>query len=241
MTESQNRLPVAVGVPLNGLDEAFRLSQALAMAAVLPSDLRGKPSDVLAVILYGQELGLAPMQSLQGIYVVKGKPQMSASLWVALIRRAGHKVHWGHCDEKSASVTVTRSDDPEHPHTETFTIQDAANAGLCQVKDGKVHARSSRGDVLPWEAYTKTMLRNRAVSIAGRLQCPEVALGFTVEGDYDHLAERVEVVPPEHHGDVMDAEEVPDMSAEVVPDEPVSADELHDIAAEYAQPTLVSD
>ena len=62
--ETGNRLPVAVGIPLNGLDEAFRLAKNLAVASVLPDSLRGKPSDVLAIVLYGQELGLAPMQAI---------------------------------------------------------------------------------------------------------------------------------------------------------------------------------
>ena len=217
MTETQerqekNRLPVAVGVPLSGLDEAYRLSQNLALATVLPRDLRGKPSDVLAIVLYGRDLGLSPMQSIQGIYVVKGKPQLSATTWTALARRAGHKVTWGACDDKSATVTITRVDDPDNPHTETFTIDDAVQARLCRIEDGKVIARSQGGDALPWETYTKTMLRNRAISNCGKLQCPEVALGFAIEGDYDYVPDEVPVTPPEHHGDtdVVDAEIVED-------------------------------
>jgi hypothetical protein len=212
-TAVERKLPVHVGRPLTDLDEAYRLSKNLAVASVLPKDLRGKPSDVLAIVLYGRDLGLSPMQSIQGIYVVKGKPQLSAVTWTALARRAGHKVRWGDCDDKSATVTIVRSDDPDHPHTETFTIEDAVAAGLCAIKDGHVVARSSGGDKLPWETYTRTMLRNRAISTAGKLQCPEVALGFAIEGDYDYIPDEVEVTPPAHHGDVIPAEVEPDQLA----------------------------
>lgn len=184
---SGSKLPVAVGMPLHGLDEAYRLSKNLALASVLPDALRGKPSDVLAIVLYGQELGLAPMQSIQSIYVVRGKAQMSADLWTALARKAGHKVRWGDCDDKSATVTIVRCDDVDHPHTFTFTVDDAVKAGLCEVKDGKVIARSQSGKPTPWETYTARMLRNRAVSFAGKSECPEVALGFGIEGDYDYV------------------------------------------------------
>lgn len=214
MTEiERSRLPVNVGVPLQGLDEAYRLSQNLALAQSLPKDLRGKPSDVLAIILYGLELGLAPMQSLQAIYVVKGKPQISGQTWTSLARRAGHKVVWGKRDNTSATVTVTRADDPDNPLTETFTIEDAAAAGLCSIKEGKVVARSQGGEKLPWETYTRTMLCNRAISNAGKLQCPEVALGFAIEGDYDYVPDEITITPPEVHGDTVDAEVVDDPEA----------------------------
>ncbi len=108
-TDVFHLVPVSVGIPLNGLDEAYRLAQALPLAAVVPKDLKGKPSDILAVLLYGLELGLAPMQSLQGIYIVKGKPQLSSQTWTAMARRAGHKVVWGERTNKSATVTITLS------------------------------------------------------------------------------------------------------------------------------------
>jgi hypothetical protein len=236
-TAVERKLPVNVGVPLNGLDEAYRLSQNLSLATVMPDSLRGKPSDVLAIMLYGQELGLAPMQSVQSIYVVRGKPQLSADLWTALARRAGHKVRWGHCDDKAASVTIVREDDPDYPLTVKFTVEDAVQAGLCELRDGKVIARSQGGKPTPWETYTARMLRNRAISFCGKSQCPEVALGFAIEGDYDYIpAEPVEPSPPEMHGDTVDAEVIdpPDDPAQV-------AAALDQIQAEFVQPTLAGD
>lgn len=220
------RVPVTVGAPIVDLDQAFRLSKALALAAVLPASLRGKPSDILALLLYGQDLGLTPMQAIQGIYVVRGKPQLSAITWTALARKAGHKVRWGDCDDKSATVTIERSDDPDHPHTEIFTIEDAVQAGLCKIVGGEVQARSSSGERLPWETYTRTMLRNRAISFAGKLQCPEVAMGFAIEGDYDFIEDAVSPVEVTPVGQ-LDNQEI--IEAEIV-----DPSELHDdiLAAE---------
>ncbi len=86
-------------------------------------------------------------------------------------------------------------------------------AGLVTVKDGKVTARSKSGQPTPWETYTARMLKNRAISFAGKAQCPEVALGFGIEGDMDYIDEPVDVTPPEHHGDVVDADVVDDPEA----------------------------
>lgn len=210
MTESTEvaRRPVALGSPMTDLDSAYRLAKNLAMASVMPNDLRGKPSDVLAIMLYGQDLGLSPMQAIQGIYVVKGKPQLSGTTWLALARRAGHKVRFPETTNERCTIEITRADDPQNPHVETYTLEDAVTANLVKIKDGKPYARGQKGDPLPWELHTRTMIRNRCISNAAKAACPEVALGFAVEGDYDYIPEAVQVAAPEHHGDVVDADVV---------------------------------
>jgi hypothetical protein len=214
--EKRQQTQVALGSPIGDLDQAYRLSQALALASIVPDALRGKPGNVLAIILYGQDLGMSPMQAIQGIYVVKGKPQLSGTTWLALARRAGHKVRFPETTNERCTIEITRADDPQNPHVETYTLEDAVIANLVQIKNGKPYARSSKGDPLPWEQYTRTMIRNRAISNGAKAACPEVALGFAVEGDYDYITEAAEVAPPEHHGEVVDAEVVPEqVDAEV--------------------------
>jgi hypothetical protein len=204
---AKQQTQVALGSPIGDLDQAYRLSQALALASIVPDALRGKPGNVLAIILYGQDLGMSPMQAIQGIYVVKGKPQLAGTTWLALARQAGHKIRFIEDADDRCTVEITRKDDPKHPHRETFTLQDAIAANLVSLKDGKPYARSQKGDPLPWELYTRTMIRNRAISNGAKAACPEVALGFAIEGDYDYITdEAVEVTAPEHHGDAVDAE-----------------------------------
>lgn len=191
-TRQPKKVAVNVGVPLKGLDEAYRLSQALAMAGLMPKDLRGKPSDVLAILLYGQEVGLAPMQAIQGIYVVNSRPTLAAQTWLALLRRSGHrafvpcktcdgagedhlpgKPHADHRydpdhDERRCRVTIVRGDTGAM-HTEKFDLDDAKTAGLA----GK--------DI--WKAHPRRMTLARAVSNCARFICPEVAMGFYAEGE----------------------------------------------------------
>jgi hypothetical protein len=201
----------------------MELCKVLAHSSILPEALRGKPGNVLAIILYGQDLGMSPMQAIQGIYVVKGKPQLAGTTWLSLARGAGHKIRFLEDADERCTIEITRRDDPKHPHVETFTLQDAINAKLVSIKDGKLYARSAKGDPLPWELYTRTMIRNRAISNAAKAACPEVALGFAVEGDYDYIPDAIEVAAPENHGEVVDAEVVP---------EQVEAD-LADLASQY--------
>jgi hypothetical protein len=165
-TAPQQRKPVALAGPQNDLDTAYRLAQNLAASNLIPQDLKGKPSDVLVILLYGQELGLAPMQAIQTIDVMKGRPQLRANLWVALTRKAGHKARVIEESETSCTFRIIRHDDPE-PHIVTYTLDDAKKAGLLGNSN--------------YTKNPKAMLYARAASTCCRRACPEVALGFSDE------------------------------------------------------------
>lgn len=184
--------PVALSKPLADIDQAWRMAQALAGSSIIPNDLRNKPSNVLVILMYGQELGFSPMQSLQSIYVVNNRPQMSGQAWIVKLREAGHRhfVKCKHCHEEPVkhpatapgaklthsyeadhdrtrcTITIVRGDTGE-PHSETFTMQDAEIAKLAK-KDTYLQ-------------HPKRMLLWRAVSNAATIICPEVAMGFGAE------------------------------------------------------------
>jgi hypothetical protein len=154
-----------VGLNPADLKGQMELAKVLGMSALLPQALRGKPADVLVTVMYGREMGLTPMQAIQGIYVVNGRPTCGGKLLLAKVRQAGHRVKVEATD-KAARVTITRSDDRENPHTEEFTWADAERAKLT-TKD-------------TWKSWPKQMLTWRAVSNAVNVQCPEVAMGFEI-------------------------------------------------------------
>lgn len=160
---AERRRPVNLAGPQTDLDTAYRLAHNLAASNLIPQDLKGKPADVLVILLYGQELGLAPMQALQVIDVMKGRPTLRANLWVALTRKAGHKAGVVEETDTSCTFRIVRNDDPE-PHIVTYTLDDAKKAGLLGNSN--------------YTKNPKAMLYARAASTCCRRACPEVALGF---------------------------------------------------------------
>lgn len=220
VTEQQARgVPVAITGRQNDFDAAYRLAKNLAMSNLIPQTVRGKPADVLVTILYGQELGIAPMQALQAIYVVNGRPTISAQLWVALTRKAGHKVRVIEEAPESCTVEVERADDPGHPTRVTYTLDQAKQAGLA----GK--------DV--WKGHRAAMLYARAVSTACRRACPEIALGFGDETErFEAQPERptLATVAAERADQPMQPAPAGDSDSEPVPDDAPDADMLADLA-----------
>lgn len=158
-------------------------SQIAFAASMLPSGIRGANADETAaraflVMETGAMLGLHPIAALSSVNVIEGKPAMSADLMVSVIRGAGHKVHVTEAGtveggDYKATVTIIRSDDPEHPFSSTWTPQRAARAGLCKYEQNEngqwtVTARSEKGKALPWELYTENLCKARAKSEAAR-------------------------------------------------------------------------
>lgn len=218
------KAPVALSRPLTDIDQAWRMAQALSQSSLLPDALRNKAADVLTMILYGQDLGLSPMQSIQGVYVVKGKPMLAAQTWISLTRRAGHRLVVREHTDQTCTIEITRGDTGEK-HAETFTIADARTAKLLSNDN--------------WIKYPKRMLLARAVSNCCRFICPEIALGFGAEGEYDQPAAPSPEQALAHAVDARTEQAEPDdvQDAEIV-EEPGQSDEelrqeLLDLAGQH--------
>lgn len=133
-------------------------------ANALPAALRGKPADLMLVMLTGRELGIGPVQAISKIHVIDGKPSMSAELMLALVLRNGHEATIERTDNE-ACVIVARRRGAERSTTFSFTIQDARDAGLA-VKD-------------VWKKYPANMLWARCVSKMCRMVFPDVMMGVS--------------------------------------------------------------
>jgi hypothetical protein len=72
--------------------QAAQVAQSLAKTSFVPATLRGKPADITAAILAGQELGLQPMATLRSIDVIQGTPALRAHAMRALVQSHGHEV-----------------------------------------------------------------------------------------------------------------------------------------------------
>ena len=79
-------------------------------------------------ILAGQEMGISPMASMNGIHIIAGKPVVGAGLMAARVKSFGKydykvKVH----DDKACSIEFFQG--KESLGVSTFTIDDAKKAG----------------------------------------------------------------------------------------------------------------
>ena len=145
-------------------ESLWKLSQRISNTPFVPTALRGKNEAVLACVLYGAELGLGPMQSLNSIHVIEGRTAMSPELMRAMVARHGYRIDVVENSATACEVKGMRSDTGSTA-TVRWTMEDAKLAGLA----GKNN----------WKTYPRAMLLARATSELCRIVFPDVIAGLS--------------------------------------------------------------
>ena len=102
---------VAAIVP-QSVEEVFRLATAIAKSGLAPQGLKSAEQITIA-IMHGAEIGLPPMQAIQRIAVVNGRPTIWGDAVPALLLARGFRIEEtidGIEDGRGATCTVTRPD-----------------------------------------------------------------------------------------------------------------------------------
>lgn len=146
----------------------MRYAEVISGGAMLPTQYRGKPADILIAIGLGRAMGLSPAESLYRIHVIQGRPTASAELIAANVRKAGHILRVKG-DETSARAVIIRNDDPDFEFESVWNLERAKRLGLAG-KDG-------------WLKQPGTMMRWRAITEVARLACPEALYGVAYVAD----------------------------------------------------------
>lgn len=135
---------------VNTLEAAIKCSELIAASSFCPKGYLNQPGNVLVALQMGQELGLKPMQALQNIAVINGRPSLWGDAMLAVCRQSKD---WEYVTEswddvaKVAACIAKRKNEPEV--IRTFSMEDARVAGLLN-KEG------------PWKTYPKRMCQMRA-------------------------------------------------------------------------------
>ena len=121
-------------VRLQTWEEIERFAEKAARSGMVPKDYLNKPDAIVIAVMMGAELGLAPMQSLQNIAVINGRPSIWGDAMPGLIRASGKCAYikeWseGEGDALTFYCEARRKDDPT-PSVGRFGVAEAKKAGL---------------------------------------------------------------------------------------------------------------
>lgn len=188
--------------------EANLIAQSLAKTSFVPASLRGKPLDITAAILAGQELGLQPMATLRSMDVIQGTPALRAHAMRGLVQSRGHTVQLLESDDAHCKMRGRRSGEQEWQEVE-WTFARAQRLGLT----GKDQ----------WKKQPQTMLVARATGEICRLIASDVlhAMPYAVEELQGDDAAELVAAPRVTAAEIMrQREPAPELTqAEVEPDE----------------------
>ena len=171
------------GLALQSFDDAFRFSKMVAQSEFAPKDFKGKPESCMLAIQHGSEVGLSPMQSLQSIAVINGRPTIWGDAALALVQSSPvceyvKEYLEGQGDNLTAVCEAKRRGYPA-PTVSRFSMADAKRAGLA-------------GKSGPWSQYPERMLALRARGFALRNAFADALRGLiTAEEAQDYPVHNV--------------------------------------------------
>ncbi|GBQ89122.1 recombinase RecT [Asaia krungthepensis] len=158
----------APAIQISNFDQLMRFGQMAAKSGMVPSQYNGKPDAIIIAVQMGSELGLAPMQALQNIAVINGRPSVWGDALLGLVRASSVcddviETFEGDGDSLTAICVAKRKG--KSPVEARFSVEDAKNASLW----------SKQG---PWKQYPRRMLQMRARGFALRDAFPDVLRGL---------------------------------------------------------------
>lgn len=149
-------------------EQALTFADYLSGSEMVPKAYRGRPGDCLIAMQWGYEIGLKPLQALQSIATINGKPGLFGDAGKAILLSQGCII-----EEDDIAVIkqtgmgrckITR---PGRPPTErTFSVNDAETAGLWK-KEG------------PWKTYPWRQMAWRAFWFAARDAASDLLRGLS--------------------------------------------------------------
>jgi hypothetical protein len=169
----------------NNIDEAMGLANMICNSQLCPKNYQRKPEDTLVAMMMGNEIGLNPLQAIQNIAVINGRPSIYGDALMALVQN--HPAFGGvneSFDESTMTATCTVHRKGGEKHTQRFSQTDAQAAGLW-------------GKQGPWTQYPKRMLAMRARGFALRNQFADALAGLITREEAEDLPSERDITPAE--------------------------------------------
>lgn len=193
------------------------IAKSLAASDLVPTHFQRKPANVLIALEFAHRNNISPFQAMQSIFVVHGRPGLSAAFAISLARKANvwkklqYKVE-GSGDSLVVTAIATLHDDDKIESS--VSMEMAKKAGWTK---NAIYA-----------SLPEQMLKYRAATFLIRANFPEVLFGMSTVDEIEDIsaskkATPVNVTPPNVIEAVLD-ESKPDNSLPEAVDSIVSGD-----------------
>lgn len=186
--EAQRSAELAVRRDVGPLDEWVRVladydmfAKAICRTEFVPESFRGKPESTTAAMMYGREVGLPPMTTLQNLYVVNGKVGMYAEQLRAMILAAGHEFTIDEMNSHLCTMSARRVGSDRWSKF-TYTME--------MAKLTKVWGKNPNYQERPVE-----MMFARCTGLMAHAMFPDVIRGMGSIEELEDLGDQGEAVP----------------------------------------------
>lgn len=151
---------------------AGKMAVSLSRSTIVPKEYQNNPSNGLIAIELANRLGVSPLMVMQNLYVVYGRPSWSAQYMIAMINSSGifdFELQYKEEVDKAGKPYSCQCWTERNGRKVTGPVitMDMARA------EGWLNKTGSK-----WQTMPQMMLRYRAASFFGRMNCPELTMGI---------------------------------------------------------------
>ena len=162
---------------------AQRMANALASSTIVPKDYQGNMGNCLIALEMANRLNTSPLMVMQNLYVVNGRPAWSSQYIVAMINTSKKyktelQYHMEGTGDKLSCYAFAEDYNGHQVIGPTITMEMAR-------KEGWVEKNGSK-----WKTMPEVMIRYRAASFFGRLNCPDMIMGIYSTDEAIELGEQ---------------------------------------------------
>jgi hypothetical protein len=164
------------------LDSAVELAKFIGGTEFVPRTYRNNPAAMTAAILYGDEIGFGPMQSLNSVVMVEGSPSLYAKAQRALVLAAGHSIWPEELTTTRCTWAAHRRGEADKISRVSWTMEDARRANLAGRK--------------AYREYPRQMLSARSSAELCGAIFSDVTAGLPAFEEFDGGVADVDVLAP---------------------------------------------
>jgi len=154
---------------------AVRMSNALASSTIVPKDYQKNVGNCLIALEMSARLNTSPLMVMQNLYVVNGRPAWGSQYIIAMINRSKK-----YTTELQFELTGSGADMACYAYaTDAFGHKVVGpTITMKMAKEEKWLDKPGS----KWQTMPEVMMRYRAASFFGRLNCPDMIMGmYTVD------------------------------------------------------------
>lgn len=153
------------------IKQAWRFAEYLSRSQIIPAAFQGNPASVLIAMDMSNRMRRNPLEVMQAMYIVHGKPSFSSSFLISLINSCGYYEPLrfrfaGDGDSRSCVAWTVDKRTGEKVEGPEVSIRMAKAEGWYDKNGSK------------WKTMPEIMLRYRAASFFSRIYCPDLLGGF---------------------------------------------------------------
>jgi hypothetical protein len=171
----------------SNVDRAWRFAEILAKSAIIPDTFKLNPASCLIALDMANRMRRNPLEVMQALYIVHGRPSFSSSFLISLINSSGFYEPLrfkfdGQDNSRSCVAWTTDKRTGETVEGPRVSIQMAKEEGWYGKPGSK------------WKTMPEVMLRYRAASFFSRAYCPDLVGGFHTTEEIQESQESVEPI-----------------------------------------------